>query len=125
DRILVTGGTGVVGSWVTRSLIEHGLTPVIFSRGETDAIGNSINGRLASKLLWARGDMLDQSSLDAALRDHQPRAIVHMASAKPWQIEQPFIDHPKSRAAIEQITVGTVNVLEAARQAGIPRVVYA
>jgi UDP-glucose 4-epimerase len=48
-----------------------------------------------------------------------------MASAKPWQIEQPWVDEPQPRQAIDQIATATAHVLEAARRRGIARVVYA
>jgi len=124
-RVLVTGGTGVVGAWVVRSFVDRDITPVIFVRGQTNAIGQAINGHLEDKLLWAFGDMLEQASLEDAIRTHAVDAVVHMASAKPWQIEAPFVETPNLSLGMQQIAIGTLNVLEAARRAGIQRVVYA
>ena len=39
-RILVTGGLGVNGSWVTRKLVERGLHPVVLeNRIDTSLLG--------------------------------------------------------------------------------------
>lgn len=124
-RVLVTGGTGVIGAYVVREFVDRGVTPIVFVRGQTDSIGRAINGDVDDRLIWAYGDVLDQASLQRALAEHGAEAIVHMASAKPWQIEPPFVPELNVRAGLEQIALGTANVLEAARQAGIRRVVYA
>ena len=36
-RILILGGTGFIGSWVTRSLAEGGSEVAVFHRGKTQA----------------------------------------------------------------------------------------
>ena len=121
----MTGGTGVIGAWVVRGFVDRGITPIVFSRGRTDEIGATINGDIADRIVQARGDMLDRGSLEEALRANGAQAIVHMASAKPWQIEPPWAAEPDPGVAMAQISVATGNVLEAARRAGIRRVVYA
>jgi len=125
SKVLVTGGTGVVGSWVVRSLVKRKIVPIVFVRGQTNAIGRAINGHLEQHLVWAYGDILDKATLESAIREHCPEAIVHMASAKPWQIEAPFVDSPDLGSGMQQIAIGTLNVLEVARLSGIRRVVYA
>lgn len=125
QRVLVTGGTGVIASWVTRGLVESGVTPVVFARGSAAHIGQAINGDLADELIDVRGDLLDQGALATAVRDHQASAIVHMASIKPWQIEEPFVKPSRPREAVEQVALATLNVLEVAREQGVRRVVYA
>ena len=125
ERVLVTGGTGVVGAWVVRGLYERGVTPIVFTRGQTEGIGGAINGDLAGRLVAARGDVLDRESIERAVSAHGAQAIIHMASAKPWQMERPFVPESRPREAIQQIALGTLNVLDAARATGVHRVVYA
>lgn len=123
--MLVTGGTGVIGAWVVRGFAQRGIEPIVFVRGRTNEVGRTINGDIDDRLTWALGDLLDPEALAAAVDRHRPQAIVHMASAKPWQMEPPWASEPDGRVAIEQIALATWNVLEVARKAGIKRVVYA
>lgn len=125
DRVLVTGGTGVIGAWVVRGLAERGVTPIVFTRGQTDAIGQAINGDIADRVVRVQGDLLDADAVERAVRDNGAQAIVHMASAKPWQLEPPWAPEPDARRALEQIAFTTLGVLEAARRTGVRRVVYA
>jgi nucleoside-diphosphate-sugar epimerase len=124
-RVLVTGGTGVIASWVVRGFVERGITPIVLSRGPSDQIGGAINGDIADRCVHVRGDLLDPAVPDRAIAEHGAQAIVHMASAKPWQIEPPWVDRPLPRQAIDQIASATAHVLEAARRHGVTRVVYA
>lgn len=124
-NVFVTGGTGVIGAWVVRGLVEAGANPIVFVRGQTNAIGHAINWDIEDRLTIAQGDMQDLAAIERALDQHRPDVIVHMASAKPWQIEPPFTPAPDPRQAIDQIVNGTGNILEAARRKGIRRVVYA
>lgn len=125
ERVLVTGGTGVIGAWVVRAFVERGITPVVFVRGTTDEIGRLINGDILDRLVWAYGDLLDPLTLLRAVREHGAEQIVHLAGAKPWQIEPPWVPEPRTRQGLEQWLTATVNVLDVARLAGIPRVVFA
>jgi UDP-glucose 4-epimerase len=125
QRVLVTGGTGVIGAWVVRKFVERGITPVVLARGQTDAVGQAINGDIEDQCVRVRGDLLDVALLDRAVTEQGVQAIVHMASAKPWQIEPPWVDEPNARQAVDHIAIATVNVLEVARRRGIRRVVYA
>lgn len=124
-RVLVTGGTGVIGAWVVRGLVERGVTPIVFTRGQTDAIGNAINGDITDRVISARGDLSEGASIEEALRTHKAEVVVHMASAKPWQMEPPWTPEPDAALAIRQIGLATLNVVEAARHVGVRRVVYA
>jgi nucleoside-diphosphate-sugar epimerase len=126
SKVLVTGGTGVIASWAVREFEARGIEPIIFVRGQaSDAIGKAINGDIAEQITRVQGDVLDPMSLIQAVRGHRPDAIVHLASAKPWQMEPPWVVEPKPRVAIDQIVHGTINVLDTARAFGIQRVVYA
>lgn len=63
-RTLVTGATGFLGSWVTRALCEAGHQPRVLVR---DATRLAPLNDLALEV--ARGDILDPTSLEVAVRD--------------------------------------------------------
>lgn len=105
-KIVVTGGTGRIGKWVIRELLEHGYDVV----SADVRIGD--RGAYRSVLVDARkiGDVY------YALQDAS--AVIHLA-AIPSPGRNP--DHE----IIENNVVSTYNVLEAASVLGIQKVVLA
>jgi UDP-glucose 4-epimerase len=109
-RVLVTGGSGFIGSHVVDKLLAGGHEPVIFDlrpspHHDPDEVATIV------------GDLLDPRSLEAAMDGCD--AVVHLAAAADVGIvaEQP--------AESERVNArGTLAVLEAARSTGIGRVVY-
>jgi dihydroflavonol-4-reductase len=109
-KALVTGATGFVGSAVGRALLQDGWqVRVLVRRGS-----NRRNlDALAVELF--EGDLADRRSLDGALRGCA--ALFHVAAdyrlgaRHPEQLYRTNVD-------------GTRNVLEAARHAGVERIVY-
>ena len=98
--VLVTGAAGTIGSALRARLPEYGWTLRGFDR-------EPVPGGVV-------GDITSAADLDAAL--HEVEAIVHLAG-QPTEAPWPVIRD----ANIE----GTVQVFEAARRAGVQRVVYA
>ena len=105
-KILVTGGSGRIGSYLLRDLKARDHELSCYSRTQP----------VEDHARWLRGDITDADGLKAACAGHE--AIVHLAA----------VTSPR-RAGPERLThvnvVGTVNVLEAAVAAGIKRVVFA
>jgi uncharacterized protein YbjT (DUF2867 family) len=98
-NVLVTGGTGVVGSQVVRALGENGHRAVVLSRRE------------GSGDQWRRGDLASGAGLAEAVAGME--AIVHAGSATS--------DLTRQRATDVE---GTQRLLEAARAAGVGHLVY-
>ena len=110
-RVLVTGGSGFIGSHVVDGLRAAGIEPRIFDirpsphhrRGEVDI-------RI--------GDLLDPEALREAMEGCD--AVAHLAAAA----DVSEVEANPARA--EELNArGTLNVLEAARAAGVDRVIYA
>ena len=123
-RILVTGATGVIGAWAVREIAAAGGEPVGLTRGLT-SVGRAILGPLADEMQWITADLEDPLAVLAAVREANPDVIAHLASAKPWQMDAGFVERPDPSLGVRAIVSATVNVLEAARITGVPRVVYA
>ncbi len=113
-RILVTGGVGVNGSWVTRKLLERGHTPIVLE----NRVDYSLLPELEGQFELVVGDITALESLTAILREKQVERVVHMAAYFTPTME----DEPFAQFAVNGM--GTVVVLEAARRAGVGRVVY-
>ena len=76
---LVTGGTGLVGSWLVRRLVEAGVDVVCLVR---DWVPQSLLVRehLIDKVKIVRGDICDQALMERLLGEHEIRTVFHLAA---------------------------------------------
>ena len=110
-NVFVTGGNGFIGSHVVRRLEGDGHTVRCLLRKTSRT--ERLDGVAFERHL---GDVRDLESLVAGARGMD--AIIHMASVSSWA------DIRSQASALDDIIVGgTRNVLEAARLAGVRRVV--
>ncbi len=109
-RVLVTGGSGFIGSHVVDRLVARGIEPRIFDlRPSPHHDGGEVDTVL--------GDLLDTDGLQRAMDGCA--AVIHLAAASDVGA---VVEDP---ADAEQTNAhGTLSVLEAARWAGIGRVIY-
>lgn len=109
-RVLVTGGAGFIGSHVVDKLRDRGITPRIFD------LVHSPHHQPGEIEMFV-GSLIDAEALRLAMSGCH--AVVHLAAVA--DVKDVFEDPSYS----ENInTRGTFNVLEAARRAGVKRVVY-
>lgn len=109
-KALVTGATGFVGAAVVRALLNTGVEVRVIARPGSDASNlRSVN---VDKVL---GDLRDKESLRQALTGC--RHLYHVAAHYALWAQDPSIFYDIN-------VIGTRNLLEAAREAGIERTVY-
>ncbi len=114
SSVLVTGGLGVNGAWVTRQLIEQGINSVVYSRH----LNTELVKDIVDKVEFVAGDILDLPSLIHTIKSYGIDRIIHLAAVMPDPLEvNPYMTY---RINVD----GTINVLEAARLMDIKRVVY-
>jgi UDP-glucose 4-epimerase len=110
-NILVTGGTGAIGTWVTRDIVEKGLHPVVY---DILPPGKYL-AEILDRITFIQGDTLDSVKLASTIRQLNVQRVIHMAKHTPQ--DQPL-------TALKSNVLGSANVLEAARANNIRRVVY-
>ncbi|WP_286998379.1 MULTISPECIES: polysaccharide biosynthesis protein [Comamonas] len=114
--LLITGGTGSFGNAVLKRFLDTGIAEIrIFSRDEKkqDDMRKRYN---SAKIKFYIGDVRDERSVEQAMRGVD--YVFHAAALK----QVPSCEfHPIQ--AVRTNVLGTENVLEAAIQAGVKRVV--
>ena len=116
--VLVTGGSGLIGSYILRRLAGRGDTVINFDVREPGSSAAWWLKPVADKIRFEFGGIEEWGDLVAAVRAHQPDAIIHTAGI----LNPPLLaKRPGLGMAIN--IGGTFNILEAARIFGIKRVV--
>ena len=116
--VLVTGGTGYIGSYVAADLVDHGHDVAAFDLA-TDPWRLERLG-VAEEVNVLRGDVTDPTALLRAAKETDASRIVHLAALLTTTARA------DPRAAMEVNIGGTNAVLEAARILdGVDRVVWA
>lgn len=101
-RILVTGGSGFIGSHLIPKLVELGNEVWSLERYVT---GRYVLGALTKTVF---GDLRDSFTVRKLVREIQPEAVIHLASISPVAYSY---DHPQE--VFEVNTLGTINLAEA------------
>jgi len=109
-KVLVTGATGFIGGNLARELWRRGDDVRALVRPGSNRLTIEDTG-----IVLVEGDILDRDSVDRAVQGCE--AVFHVAAAYTFWSRDPA---GVSRTNVE----GTINVLEAARQAGVSRTVY-
>jgi nucleoside-diphosphate-sugar epimerase len=114
--ILVTGGTGFIGSYLVPLLVaEQGEDVVVFdhypNRGSLADV--------AEQVRFVDGDVLDPNGLADTIQRFGVDRVVHLAGAPGGVLADRTVDYGRL------MCIGTANVFEAARACGVRRVVNA
>ena len=112
---MVTGGNGFIGGRILRKLVERGERPVCFDLAPPRAAGQFP----ADAVDFYRGDVTRLPHLLEAVNDFGVTRVIHMAALLPPDTEE------RPQLGMQVNILGTSNVFEAARWAGLERVVYA
>jgi UDP-glucose 4-epimerase len=113
--VLVTGGAGFIGTAFICYLLAEGRPVIVYDNFFTGRKPPPLAG-----LTVVPGDIRDGERLAAVVREHRPEAVCHLAALH----FIPYCDsHPM--ATMEVNVVGTQVLLEACRDSGIKRLVFA
>ncbi len=120
--VLVTGGAGFIGSHVCRKLVENGENVVVFdnfSQGKMDILKKLRLSDIQDKVALVNGDITDFDSIVKTLKKYKNEKIIHTAAITfiPTAVKNPSLTFKVN-------TVGTFNLLEAARQFDLSKFIY-
>lgn len=112
--ILVTGGTGFVGAYVIKLLVEQGYQ-VRAIRRSSSKLPFFIPQAIVEKVHWVNGDVLDIGSLEDAMEG--AGAVIHSAAMVSFE--------PGAREEMLRVNIeGTANVVNIAIEKEIGRLVH-
>jgi UDP-glucuronate 4-epimerase len=123
--MLVTGGAGFIGYHLCRSLLEkeHRLIVIdqLHSYYDPALKQARVEGlRRYGNFSFYREDILDREAIDAIFRREEPETIIHLAAIPGVRGS---LNDPLTYVDID--VKGTVQMLEAARQFGVKRFLFA
>jgi UDP-glucose 4-epimerase len=112
-KVLITGGAGFIGTNLAERLVTEGHQVL--------AIDNFATGRrenLAGRddIALVEGSIADREVLDRTIADFGPDAIAHAAAS--YKDPDAWAEDARTN------TLGTANVVESAKAAGVDRIVY-
>lgn len=118
SKIIVTGGAGFIGGHIVEALSGQGHQVVVYDNLHTGTGRNMEVLQREYGVRFVNGDILDEGLLLNTLRDAE--TVYHLAalSSVPESLQKK-IDYVKVN------TIGTLNVLEAARITGVKNAVFA
>ena len=118
-RVLVTGAHGLLGSWLTRRLVELGAEVTVL-RLAPQPLSALVLDSVEQQCQIVDGDLLDAELLERTVASGKIDTVVHLAA-------QAIVGtaNLSPRPTFEANVLGTWNVLEAARLSEVARVVVA
>ena len=113
-NIMVTGGLGVNGAWVTRQLLEQGHRPVVYE----NRMDSLLLPDIIDKIDIVIGDIMDLATVIRTIKEYKIQRICHLAALMPGTAQaNPLL-------GFQVNAIGTMNILEAARIMDVERVVF-
>lgn len=120
ERFLITGALGCIGAWAVRNLVQAGVATTIFDLGGSDhRLRLLLSDEELGRARLVTGDITDLAAVEAAIAACGATHVIHLAA-----LQVPFCKADPALGARVNV-VGTVNMFEAAKRAGIKRLVYA
>jgi CDP-glucose 4,6-dehydratase len=109
QRVLVTGATGMVGSWLTKELVDLGATVVVLVR-DADPQSELIRSGTIHRTTVVNGRLEAYADVERAVNEHDVETIFHLGA-------QTIVGtaHRSPMQTLEANVQGTWHVLEAAR----------
>jgi UDP-glucose 4-epimerase len=115
SRVLVTGGAGFIGSHLVEHLLARGDAVTVL-----DNLSTGTREYVPEDAEVIEGDVADREAVDSAFRTRGFDAVFHVAGQASIRLS-----YAEPETDLGTNVVGTVNVLRACIESGVPRLVYA
>lgn len=120
-KVLVTGGTGYIGSHTCIQLQEAGYMPVIVDNlcNSKKTVLSKIKYVAGNEPTFVQADVRDKQALIKVLTEHNVEAVIHFAGLKAVgeSVEKPLEYYDNN-------VNGTLVLVDAMRQAGVKRLIF-
>lgn len=120
-NVLLTGGTGFIGSHTAVCLIESGHCPVLYdnlSNSKSEVV-DAIETITGVRPAFIQGDIRDKTTLLGVLKNQNIDAVIHFAGLKAVgeSCEKPLLYY-------ENNISGTVTLLQAMQECGVNKLIF-
>lgn len=120
-KILVTGGTGYIGSHTCVELLQKGYEVVVFDNlynSKIDVV-DKIEKITGKKITFYKADMLDKESMRPVFAEHTFDAVIHFAGLKAVgeSVEKPLLYYKNN-------ITGTINLCEMMNEYGCKKIIF-
>lgn len=112
-KVLITGGSGFVGSHTTDRLLAKGYKVFVI---DNYATGRKDNLKSHPNLTVVEGTIADATLFNKIMADFKPEVVVHAAAA--YKDPENWIEDTQTNV------IGTINVAKASKEHGVKRIVY-
>ena len=120
-RVLLTGGTGYIGSHTAVVLSQLGHQVVLYDNlsNSSDTVHGKLEHITGQRIPFVKGDVRDTQLLTATLADHRIDAVIHFAGLKAVgeSVEKP-VDYYANNVQ------GTISLLQAMQSVNIKALVF-
>ena len=113
NKVLVTGGTGFIGAYIIKELVDKGYHVRAIRR--SNKLPFFISPGILNKVEWVTGDVLDVISLNEAMQDID--AVIHSAAVVSF-------DKRERKQMYNTNVDGTANVVNLSLENGIKKLVH-
>ncbi|OBT24218.1 UDP-glucose 4-epimerase GalE [Vibrio splendidus] len=120
-KILVTGGTGYIGSHTCIQMIEAGITPIILDNlyNSKEMVLDRVKHVSGTKPVFYHGDIRDSAILQTIFSEHNIACVIHFAGLKAVgeSVEKPLMYYDNNVA-------GTLNLVSEMDKAGVKSIIF-
>jgi nucleoside-diphosphate-sugar epimerase len=78
--VLVTGGSGFIGTWVLRELLTRGVPAIVVDTQPAPERWRRVLGDRAAEVEWAEASLLDRDGLQSVMERRGVTHVIHLAA---------------------------------------------